>query len=63
MSGFQRALAAIVVPGGLVALLGAWLLKAIYRTDKGQRAWSYARTRVGRGRRGGAENVPEPQAA
>jgi hypothetical protein len=55
-------LAAIVVPGGLVALLGAWLLKAIYRTDKGQRALSYARTRVAR-RRGGAENAPEPQAA
>jgi hypothetical protein len=45
-------IAAIVVPGGLVALLGAWLFKAFSRTDRGQRALSFARSRVRAGFRG-----------
>jgi hypothetical protein len=32
-------LAALVVPGGLLALVGAALLKAFSRTDTGRRAW------------------------
>jgi hypothetical protein len=56
-------MAALVVPGGLVALFGAWILKAISRTDRGQRALSFARTRVRRGRPVPAEGPPVPRAA
>jgi hypothetical protein len=56
-------MAALVVPGGLVALFGAWILKAIFRTDRAQRALSFARTRVRRGRRAPAAGPPVPQAA
>jgi hypothetical protein len=56
-------MAALVVPGGLVALFGAWILKAISRTDRGQRALSFARTRVRRARRAPEGGPPLPQAA
>ena len=32
-------LAALIVPGGLVALFGAAVLKAFSRTDTGRKAW------------------------
>ncbi|MFL5310843.1 MAG: hypothetical protein ACJ79H_10365 [Myxococcales bacterium] len=32
-------LAALIVPGGLVALIGAAMLKAFSRTDTGRKAW------------------------
>jgi hypothetical protein len=56
-------MAALVVPGGLVALLGAFILKAISRTDRGQRALSFARTRVRRAHRAPEGGPPLPQAA
>jgi hypothetical protein len=56
-------MAALVVPGGLVALFGAWILKAISRTARGQRALSFARKRVQRRRRPTADGPPLPQAA
>jgi hypothetical protein len=56
-------MAALLVPGGIVALLGAWILKAISRTDRGQRALSFARTRVLRVRRTEAPDPTVPQAA
>lgn len=39
-------MAALVLPGGLVALFGAWIFKVISRTDRGRRALSFARKRV-----------------
>jgi hypothetical protein len=44
-------IAALVLPGGFVALFGAWLFRAASRTERGQRLLSFARERVPFGRR------------
>jgi hypothetical protein len=38
--------AAILVPGGVIALLGAWLVKALSQTERGRKAVDLARSRV-----------------
>jgi hypothetical protein len=55
--------AALIVPGGLLALLGAWLIKAFSQTDKGQRALSLARERVRLRRRADSDRGRVPDAA
>jgi hypothetical protein len=44
-------LAALVLPGGLVALFGAWLFRAASRTERGRKFLSLAREKVPFGRR------------
>jgi hypothetical protein len=44
-------LAALVLPGGLVALFGAWLFRAATRTERGRKFLSLAREKVPFGRR------------
>ncbi len=39
-------LAALIVPGGFIALFGAWLLKALSRTERGRKVIDFARDRV-----------------
>ena len=39
-------LAAVVLPGGFIALVGAWFLKALSQTERGRRVVSLARQRV-----------------
>jgi len=41
-------LAAIVLPGGFIALLGAMFLRAIGRTERGRKVFALARKRVPR---------------
>ena len=41
-------LAALIVPGGLVALFGAVVVKAFSRTDTGRKAWDRMATLLGR---------------
>jgi hypothetical protein len=41
-------LAALIVPGGLVALFGAALLQAFSRTEAGRKAWDRVTTLWGR---------------
>ncbi|HET7788753.1 MAG TPA: hypothetical protein VIR81_15245 [Myxococcales bacterium] len=38
--------AAVVLPGGFIALVGAWFLKALSQTERGRRVVSLARQRV-----------------
>ena len=38
--------AAMLVPGGLVALLGAWLLKAMSQTERGRKVVDIAKNSV-----------------
>jgi hypothetical protein len=38
--------AALIIPGGLVALLCAWLGRAFSQTERGRRAIRFARQRV-----------------
>jgi hypothetical protein len=38
--------AAVVIPGGFIALVGAWFLKALSQTERGRRVVSLARQRV-----------------
>jgi hypothetical protein len=44
-------IAALVLPGGFVALLGAWLFRAASRTQRGRKLLTFARERVRFGRR------------
>jgi hypothetical protein len=44
-------IAALVLPGGFVALFGAWLFRAASRTVRGRKFLSLARERVPFGRR------------
>ncbi len=37
---------ALVVPGGLLALLGAWLLKSFAQTERGRKVFQIARNTV-----------------
>ena len=37
---------AVLVPGGLIALLGAWLLKAFGQTESGKKVFEFARASV-----------------
>ena len=39
-------LAALIVPGGFIALLGAFLFKAMGRTERGKKVIDYAKGRV-----------------
>lgn len=39
-------LAALIVPGGFIALLGAFLFKAVGRTERGKKVMQFARNRV-----------------
>ena len=39
-------LAALIVPGGLVALFGAWLFKQLSQTERGRKVVDLARQRV-----------------
>jgi hypothetical protein len=43
---FAILLAALIIPGGLFALLGAWLLDKASKTERGRRAVQSARARV-----------------
>jgi hypothetical protein len=56
---FALVLAALIVPGGLVALVGAAVVKAFSRSDAGRKAWG----RVATLWRRPAENDPVRQAA
>jgi hypothetical protein len=38
--------AAVVLPGGFIALVGAWFLKALSQTERGRKVVSLARQRV-----------------
>jgi hypothetical protein len=38
--------AAVVLPGGFIALVGAWFLKALSQTERGRKVMSLARQRV-----------------
>jgi hypothetical protein len=38
--------AAILIPGGFVALIGAWVLKALGQTERGRKVVALARQRV-----------------
>jgi hypothetical protein len=38
--------AAFLVPGGFIALVGVWFLKALSQTERGRRVVSLARQRV-----------------
>ncbi len=38
--------AAVVVPGGFIALVGAWFLKALSQTERGRKVVSLARQRL-----------------
>jgi hypothetical protein len=44
-------LAAVVLPGGFVALFGAWLVRAASRTERGRKWFDFAREKVRLGRR------------
>jgi hypothetical protein len=44
-------LAALVLPGGFVALVGAWLFHAASRTQRGRKVLTFARGMVPFGRR------------
>ncbi|TMA20843.1 MAG: hypothetical protein E6J84_01685 [Deltaproteobacteria bacterium] len=44
-------LAAIVLPGGFIALLGAMFLRALGQTERGRKVFALARKRVPRWRR------------
>jgi hypothetical protein len=50
-------IAALVLPGGFVALFGAWLFRAASRTERGRKILDFAREKVRFGRRG---PVPVP---
>jgi hypothetical protein len=50
-------LAALVLPGGFVALFGAWLVRAASRTERGRKWLDFAREKVRFGRRP-AEPIP-----
>jgi hypothetical protein len=50
-------IAALVLPGGFVALLGAWLFRAASRTERGRRFLDLVREKVRFGRRA---EVPVP---
>jgi hypothetical protein len=39
-------LAALLLPGGLIALLGAWFFRALAQTERGQKVLKVARERV-----------------
>jgi hypothetical protein len=41
---FALMLAALILPGGLVALVGAAVVKAVSRTDAARRAWGRVTT-------------------
>jgi hypothetical protein len=55
--------AAILVPGGFVALIGAWLIKALSRTERGRKVVDLARSRVPAWVAGWRVTVPQRQAA
>jgi hypothetical protein len=38
--------AAVILPGGFIALVGAWFLKALSQTERGRKVVSLARQRV-----------------
>ncbi|MGE5049417.1 MAG: hypothetical protein ACM3PC_12650 [Deltaproteobacteria bacterium] len=38
--------AAVILPGGFIALVGAWFLRALSQTERGRRVVSLARQRV-----------------
>ena len=44
-------IAALVLPGGFVALLGVWLFRAATRTERGRKILTLAREKVPFGRR------------
>jgi hypothetical protein len=50
-------LAAVVVPGGFVALFGALLVRAASRTERGRKLLDFAREKVRFGRRS-AQPIP-----
>jgi len=50
-------IAAVVVPGGLVALFGALLVRAASRTERGRKWLDFAREKVRFGRRS-AQPIP-----
>jgi hypothetical protein len=50
-------LAALVLPGGFVALFGALLVRAASRTERGRKWLDFAREKVRFGRRG-AQPIP-----
>ena len=39
-------LAAVLIPGGFVALIGAWLFKTLSQTERGRKVVDLARSRV-----------------
>jgi hypothetical protein len=39
-------LAAVIIPGGFIALLGVWLLKTLGQTERGRKVVAMARQRV-----------------
>jgi hypothetical protein len=38
--------AAVILPGGFIALVGAWFFKALSQTERGRKVVSLARQRV-----------------
>jgi hypothetical protein len=56
-------LAAIVLPGGFIALLGAMFLKALSRTERGRKVVALAQKRVARLQSVGAAPSGEQQVA
>lgn len=56
-------LAAIVLPGGFLALFGVVLVKALSRTERGRRVVSIAQKRMAAFRGAGAPVFGERQAA
>jgi hypothetical protein len=56
-------LAAIVLPGGFIALLGAMFLRALGQTERGRKVFALARKRVPRLRGITATAFPDRQVA
>ncbi|MCA1826988.1 MAG: hypothetical protein ABR567_18705 [Myxococcales bacterium] len=55
--------AAILVPGGFIALIGAWLVKALSQTERGRKVVDLARSRVPAWVAGWRVAPPQRQAA
>ena len=55
--------AAVLVPGGLIALVGAWLFKAFSQTERGRKVVDLARSRVPAWVAGWRVTLPQRQAA
>jgi hypothetical protein len=53
-------IAALVVPGGFIALVGAWVFRAASRTERGRKWLGFVREKAGLGRR---TPVPVPALA